>query len=64
MAHNIQSGECTVCKGVEGTSLPTDCPGSEMTADQKNQVEADKRDYKDGTWILKIKSRSGVGGGP
>jgi hypothetical protein len=43
--------ECTVCWAVEG-QLPTDCPGFELTADQKEDIWEGKVDFKDGKWVL------------
>ena len=40
---------CKVCNGGEG-SLPTDCPGQRMTAEQDDAVMAGQLDHKNGTW--------------
>jgi len=43
---------CTVCGGAEG-SLPTDCPGSRMSAELSESVYAGLADYRDGLgWLL------------
>ena len=41
---------CTVCNGGEG-SLPTDCPGTPMTADQQDAVLCHQVDFVDGAWV-------------
>jgi hypothetical protein len=43
---------CTRCYGLsEGGSMTTDCCGEPLTADQSNNVEDGKLDYRDGVWI-------------
>lgn len=43
---------CTRCFGLsEGCSMTTDCPGEPMTADQSNDVEDGKTDYRNGVWV-------------
>lgn len=43
---------CTVCGGAEG-SLPTDCPGVEMTKQQADGVYAGSIDYREGRgWVV------------
>lgn len=44
---------CKVCNGAEA-SLPKECPGVRMTADQEDQVQAGKLDFRDGKWIARI----------
>lgn len=44
---------CKICNGGEG-SLPTDCPGEKMTADEEALVYAGKLDYCAGGWIAKV----------
>lgn len=44
---------CTVCGGAEG-SLPTDCPGHRMTAQQMEAVYAAALDFRDDEgWVNK-----------
>jgi len=43
--------ECTVCTGAEGT-LPTDCPGIRIPANQQDQIHRGELDYKDGEWAV------------
>ena len=38
------------CEGVEGTSLPTDCPGEKLTSAQVSGVHFKTLDYRDGRW--------------
>lgn len=40
---------CTVCKGAEA-SLPSDCPGREMTETEQAAVQMGNLDFKDGCW--------------
>ena len=40
---------CAVCRGVEG-SLPTECPGREMTEQEQTQVYEGALDYSGGRW--------------
>jgi len=44
---------CEVCKGAE-SSLPTDCPGARMTADQFDAVTAGRLDYRSGGWVFVV----------
>lgn len=41
---------CTVCKGAEG-SLPTECPGLQMSAAQQEAVYQGHMDYQNGKWV-------------
>jgi hypothetical protein len=41
---------CRICEGVEGTSLPTDCPGEKLTSAQVSGVHFKTLDYRDGRW--------------
>lgn len=42
---------CSICLGAEG-SLPTDCPGVQMTESQSDAVFAGELDFRDGRgWI-------------
>ena len=43
---------CKVCNGGEG-SLPTDCPGEQMSAETEELVYAGSLDYRDGVWVDK-----------
>ena len=43
---------CTVCGGAEG-SLPTECPGVEMTTQESCMVLEGITDYYDGAWRWK-----------
>lgn len=40
---------CTVCGGGEG-SLPAECPGARMTADEQDAVYAGQLEYVRGRW--------------
>lgn len=40
---------CKVCNGAEG-SLPTECPGVEMTTEQQNKVYKGEIDFRQGRW--------------
>lgn len=42
---------CSVCGGIQGSSLPTDCPGSPMTLGQEHEVLVRGVDFHDGAWI-------------
>jgi hypothetical protein len=44
--------ECRVCGGAEG-SLPTECPGQEMDAQQNDDVYAGRLDFIGGYWVVK-----------
>lgn len=45
---------CKVCMGFEG-SMPTDCPGEKMTAEQSDKVYAGNLDYKKAEgWVNKL----------
>lgn len=50
---------CKKCNGGEG-SLPTECPGVKMTADEEDLVYAGKLDYKAGRWVVKACSECGA----
>ena len=41
---------CKVCNGDEG-SLPTDCPGTKMTAEQNEAVYAGTQNFDGGVWV-------------
>ena len=41
---------CSVCEGVEGSSLPTDCPGTKLTPEQVTGIYNHKLDYRGGRW--------------
>lgn len=41
---------CTVCRGAEG-SLPSECPGTEMTREQEEDVYTGKLDFCNGAWV-------------
>jgi hypothetical protein len=41
---------CTVCGGAEAT-LPTDCPGDQMTDEQMKAVQDKANDFKNGVWV-------------
>jgi hypothetical protein len=43
---------CAVCRGAEG-SLPSECPGVEMTEEQEAAVYAGAIDFIDGMWMDK-----------
>lgn len=55
MAHDLveRSGKsyCGICNGVEGSSLPTDCPGSPLSQTQASGVYRGDLDYIGGEWI-------------
>jgi hypothetical protein len=41
---------CSICEGVEGSSLPTDCPGQKLTQEQVAGIYNHKLDYREGRW--------------
>lgn len=41
---------CKACGGAEA-SMPTDCPGSPMTGEQMDEVQAGHLDYVNGEWV-------------
>lgn len=41
---------CTVCGGAE-SSLPTECPGAEMSANFQDAVSAGDMDFTGGEWV-------------
>lgn len=41
---------CSICEGVEGSSLPTNCPGQKLTQEQVAGIYNHKLDYRDGRW--------------
>lgn len=41
---------CRVCRGVE-CSLPTECPGRELTDQEEDDICAGRLDYINGKWI-------------
>lgn len=43
---------CSVCSGFEG-AMPTQCPGTGMTADQSDLVYGGLLDYRKGAWVEK-----------
>jgi hypothetical protein len=55
MAHDLveRSGKsyCGICNGVEGSSLPTDCPGGPLTQAQAAGVYRGSLDYIGGEWV-------------
>lgn len=43
---------CTRCFGLtEGGTMTTQCPGQPTTAEQSNDIEDGKIDYRDGKWV-------------
>ncbi len=42
---------CRVCNGVEGTSLPTDCPGTPLTKAQVGAIYRGDMDFRGGEWV-------------
>jgi hypothetical protein len=42
---------CRVCNGVEGSSLPTDCPGSPLTKAQVGGIYRGDIDFRGGDWV-------------
>lgn len=42
--------DCDVCGGAEA-SLPTDCPGVRMSADDADAVQAGHKDFVNGEWV-------------
>jgi len=54
MPHEINdAGTCTSCGG-STTSLPRECPGAPLTADERDQVVAGLLDYRDGEWRVPV----------
>lgn len=43
---------CKICGGAEA-SLPTNCPGTRMSEEIADEVQAGKLDFIDGKWIAK-----------
>ena len=41
---------CRICGGMEG-SIPTECPGIKMTAEQSDDVYEGRADFRDGVWV-------------
>lgn len=41
---------CTTCGGAEA-SMPTECPGRKMTADESDNVQAGNIDYRNGRFV-------------
>ncbi len=41
---------CSICEGVEGSSLPTDCPGEKLTSAQAQGIYNKTLDFRDGRW--------------
>ena len=41
---------CSVCEGVEGSSLPTDCPGVKLTQEQVAGIYNHTLDYRGDRW--------------
>ena len=51
MKHRFKEKDiCSVCKA-EGNTLPLECPGREMTAEEMEEVRKGDRDFIDGGWI-------------
>lgn len=48
---------CSICGGTEVT-LPTECPGGRMTADEQDGVGAGQMDFKKGHWWLTKKGKN------
>ena len=48
---------CVICGGGEG-SLPINCPGVRMTADQHDAVYAGQIDFIEGTWVKQTKGHN------
>jgi hypothetical protein len=44
---------CTVCGGAEG-SLPTECPGRQMTEQEADAVYAGRLDFVHGAWSYEV----------
>jgi hypothetical protein len=42
---------CRVCHCFEG-SLPTECPGEPVSAEQQDRIYAGQVDFKDGNWEI------------
>jgi hypothetical protein len=42
---------CTVCNGAEAT-LPAECPGTKMTEEQQNKIQAGEIDYLSDRWVI------------
>lgn len=40
---------CAVCGGAEA-ELPTECPGVQMTLEEKEAVQGRQLDFRDGSW--------------
>lgn len=47
---------CETCGGLEG-SMPTKCPGQQMTAQQSDAVYRGLIDYRDNGWVAGVPSR-------
>lgn len=47
---SVELSLCIACGGAEG-SLPTSCPGKQMTREQLDDVYAGKTDFRNGKWI-------------
>lgn len=45
--------ECETCGGIQGSTLPTECPGVAMTIPQEEGVFALEIDFRDGVWITR-----------
>lgn len=43
--------QCIVCGGAEAT-LPTECPGVQMTQEQQDAVQLNQNDYINGSWTV------------
>lgn len=61
LLHENHNCECIVCKGGLAlcercggaeASMPTDCPGRKLTADESDMIQAGNLDYKDGKFIV------------
>lgn len=57
--HHGELFSCSRCGGGEG-SLPTECPGYRMTADQNDRVYAGWVDFVGGKWVtFGVRDRDG-----
>jgi hypothetical protein len=45
---------CKICGGAEG-SLPTECPGVQMSCGQMESVYSRTLDFRDGRWVQGLK---------
>jgi hypothetical protein len=42
---------CSICGGIQGSSLPTDCPGRPMTLGEEHEVLVRGVDFREGAWV-------------